>query len=400
MIKNHPIMLEAFELQEQLISYRRYLHQNPEIGMNVEQTAKFVIKELIEMGYEPKEISKNGIVAVAGGTKPGKTVLLRADMDALPIQEESDVEYKSCNKFMHACGHDFHTSMLLGAAKIIKKHETELHGTVKFMFQPGEEIILGAKDMIEHGVLINPEVDLALMIHVLPNMPLPSGTVLIPVEGPTTLAADWFSIEIFGLGGHGAMPHMTIDPLNVAAHMHIALQSINSRETSPIETSIVTIGVMQGGEIGNVIPDRAVLKGTIRTFGKENRLFILQRLREIAESTAATFRATCQVTITEGCPPIISHQNAVDLVNGALAEMLDSTQLKSMKEQFIGGKILFSEDFSYITEKCPGAILLLTSGHSDEGYHFPLHHPNVRFDEAILSIGAAIHAQNALYYLR
>lgn len=400
MNERHPIMDEALALQEELVSYRRYLHQHPEIGMEVHHTAQFVIKELKAMGYEPKEISKNGIVATAGGKLPGKTILLRGDMDALPIQEESDVEFRSCNNYMHACGHDFHASMLLGAAKLLKAHESELKGTVKLMFQPGEEIIVGAKDMIDAGVLKNPDVDVAFMIHLLPNMPLLSGTVLVPEEGPTTLAADWFEIEIFGKGGHGAMPHITIDPLNIAAHLHLALQSINSRETSPLETSIVTIGVMEGGDIGNVIPDKAVLKGTIRTFGKENRTFIHQRIEEIANHTAATFRGSCKVTIRSGCPSIYCHKEAVDHAKYALTELMDSEHYKSMKDVFLGGKILFSEDFSFITEECPGAILLLTSGHQDDGYCYPLHHPKVIFDENILSIGAAIHAQNALTYLK
>ncbi len=400
MNKSNIIVQEALKLKEQLIDYRRHLHKNPEIGMEVDKTAAFVKKELINMGYEPKEISRNGIVAIAGGKKPGKTVLIRGDMDALPIKEESDEDYKSCNNYMHACGHDFHTSMLLGAAKIIKAHEDEIHGTVKIMFQPGEEIIIGAKEMIEAGVLKNPDVDMALMIHLFPNLELESGTVIVANAGPSTLAADWFEIEIFGKGGHGAMPNTTIDPLNIAAHMHLALQSINSRETSPLDTSIVTIGVMEGGDVGNVIPDKAMLKGTIRTFSEENRKFIKKRIREIAKHTAETYRGSCEVRILNGCPSIVCDGHVVESVNNALVEILDDSQLLSMSDVFKDGKILFSEDFSYITDECPGAIILLSSGHRDKGYNYPLHHPKVKFDEDILCIGAAVHAQNALHYLK
>jgi hippurate hydrolase len=396
----HPILKEAMGLKDDLIAYRRHIHQHPEIGMELYKTAAFVKEELIKMGYAPTEISKNGILAIAGGLKPGKTLLLRGDMDALPIKEESDLSFKSCNEYMHACGHDFHTSMLLGAAKLLKLHENELHGTVKLMFQPGEEIILGAKEMIEAGVLENPKVDMALMIHLYPNLELDRGSLIIPHAGPTTLAADWFEIEILGKGGHGAMPHATIDPLNVAAHMHLALQSINSRETNPLDTSILTIGVMEGGDIGNVIPDKAVLKGTIRTFNEENRAFIHERLKDIAHHTAASFRASCQVHIRQGCPSIVSDSKVIENVHEALSKMLEANQLLSMDEVFKEGKILFSEDFSYITQSTPGAILLLSSGHKDLGYHYPLHHPKVRFDEEILCIGAAVHAQNALWYLR
>jgi len=396
----NKIMEEARQLEEELVSYRRYIHQHPEIGMEVDKTAAFVKEELIKMGYEPKEIIKNGIVAIAGGKKPGKTVLLRGDMDALPIKEDSDLSFKSCNNYMHACGHDFHTSMLLGAAKILKNHEEELNGMVKIMFQPGEEIITGAKKMIEAGLLENPKVDMALMIHLFPNLPLESGTLITPLEGATTLAADWFEIEIFGKGGHGAMPDKTIDPLNVAAHMHLALQSINSRETSPLETAVVTIGVMQGGDIGNVIPDKAVIKGTIRTFNQDTRWFIQKRIKEIAMNTATTYRASCEVKITKGCPSVICDGNVIKAVDQAMEELLDTSRHLKMDQIFMGGKILFSEDFSYITEKCPGAILLLSSGHKDKGYHYPLHHPNVCFDESILTIGAAVHAWNALNYLK
>ncbi len=181
--------------------------------------------------------------------------------------------------------------------------------------------------------------------------------------------------------------------------MHIALQTINSRETSPLETSIITIGVMEGGDIGNVIPDKAIIKGTIRTFTRKNRAFIHQRLKEIAENTAATYRASCDVRILNGCPSIDCDPEVVENTGKALRLMLEEDACISMDQMFMGGKILFSEDFSYITEKCPGAIILLSAGHRDEGYSYPLHHPKVRFDEEILPIGAAVHAQSALYYL-
>lgn len=394
------IVQEALAIKEELVKYRRYFHTNPEIGMDVDKTAKYVKEELIKMGYEPQEISRNGIVAIAGGKKPGKTVLLRGDMDALPIQEDSSEDYASCNSYMHACGHDFHITMLLGAAKILKQHEEEINGVVKLMFQPGEEIITGAKEMIEAGVLKNPDVDMALMIHLFPNLELEAGTVIVANEGPSTLAADWFEIEIFGKGGHGAMPNTTIDPLNIAAHMHIALQSINSRETSPLDTSILTIGVMEGGDIGNVIPDKAVLKGTIRTYSEENRKFIHQRIKEIAKYTAETFRGSCNVKILNGCPSIVSDGAVVESVNNALSEILDEGQLLKMSDVFKDGKILFSEDFSYITQDCPGAILLLSAGHKDKGYGYPLHHPKVKFDEDILCVGTAVHVQNALHFLK
>lgn len=395
----HPIYEEAKSLQEELVKYRRYFHAHPELGLEEFNTSDYIEKELVNMGYSPVRVTQTGLMVTCGGHTPGKTILLRGDMDALPIHEQTELSFKSENGNMHACGHDFHMAMLLGAAKLLKRHESEVKGLIKIMFQPAEENISGAQLMIDEGILENPTVDMALMIHLFPNLPLKAGTVLIPDPGPTTLAADWFTITVNGRGGHGAMPNTTVDPLNVASHIHIALQNLNARECPPTQMSVVTIGMMQGGDAGNVIPDTAVMKGTIRTQDEDNRAYIKRRLSEISKGIGLTFNADVQVDIIDGCPAIVCDKQVVESLQEAMSEVMPTDEWAMIHEYFDAGKVLFSEDFSYITERVPGAMLLLGAGHSEDGYNYPLHHPKVMFDESILYRGVAVHAYGALKYL-
>ena len=289
------ILKEANALQEVIVRDRRYFHKNAEIGHDLPITTEYVLKRLREMGYEPELITDSAIVALVGGKKPGKTFLIRADMDALPIVEENDLEYKSQTKNMHACGHDTHTAMLLGAAKILKDHEDEIEGTVKLMFQPAEEQLSGAKSMIEAGVLENPKVDAATMIHIFSGLPVPAGTLIIPKGGYVSSSGDMFHIDVNGKGGHGAMPQDSVDPLNVISHIHTALQEIIARELSPSSTAVITIGQLHGGNAANIIPDTAFMEGTIRAFDNDERVFMKKRVVEVANSIAAAFRATANV---------------------------------------------------------------------------------------------------------
>ncbi|MCK5737063.1 MAG: amidohydrolase, partial [Spirochaetaceae bacterium] len=297
---------EAKSLNKSLLEWRRFLHKNAEVHTILPITTAYVMDRLKEMGYNPVEICKSGVLAVISGKKPGKTILLRGDMDALPITEETNLEFKSETGNMHACGHDFHTSMLLGAARLLKKHEDEIEGTVKLMFQPAEETLTGAKLMIEAGILENPEVDAAMMIHVFSGMPFPEGSVIFAGSGIISATSDWFKINIKGRGGHGAMPHTAIDPLNAAAHIHIALGEINSREIDPNETGVVTVGQMHGGTTGNIIPDTAFLSGTIRTYNDETREFIKKRVVEISEGIGRTFRCDVEVELSKPCPAVVN----------------------------------------------------------------------------------------------
>ncbi len=393
------IVEEAKQLQEDLVGYRRALHQIPELSMNLPMTTAYVSSELTKMGYKPQEICQSGIVVTVGGKKTGKVILLRADMDALPMVEEADETFKSTNGNMHACGHDFHTTMLLGTAKLLKQHEDELRGTVKLMFQPAEETGKGAKTMIEAGVLENPKVDAAVMLHVITGLPIPTGIFCLPEAGPSTSAADRFEIVIRGKGGHGAMPETTIDPLNVLSHIHIALQSINSREIAPADSVVVTVGMMSGGTTVNVIPDTAEMMGTIRTFSKANREFIPERIKAIAEGTAKMFRAEAEVNIIKECPSLVNDQSVLDSVEEALIGSFGKRSLISMRDMMPGGKIMGSEDFSFVGNEVPSVMMGIMAGNPNDGHKYQLHHPKVTFDEAVLYRGAAAYANVALHWL-
>lgn len=383
---------DAEFLQDELVSWRRHIHQNPEVGMDTHNTAAFIKAKLEEMGYETKYVAGTGVTAIAGGKKPGKCFLIRGDIDALPVTEEADIEFKSTNGAMHACGHDFHAAMLLGAAKLLKAYEDEIPGQIKFMFQPAEENLKGAKAMVEDGILENPKVDAAAMFHVMTGTPLPTGTIVIPNPGPSTAASDWFDIVIKGKGGHGAMPHKSVDPLNVISHLHLALQELNSREIAPDDIVALTIGMMKGGTTSNVIPDTAEMHGTLRTYDKETRVYLNERIPQIAKSVAQTFRAEAEVTMIEGTATVTNDATVTEPLYESLKEVFGNVV---RSDQRGGG----SEDFAYVSDKVPAVMMIISAGNSMDGYTLPVHHPKVVFDENVLSVGAAGYAVAALSWL-
>lgn len=266
---SQQLLQEAQLLKQKITENRRYLHMHPETGFDLKETISYVKKELTDIGYEPLTCGKAGLIVTVGGKKSGKVFLIRSDMDALPIKEESGEVFSSTNGKMHACGHDMHTAMLLGAARLLKAHENEIEGTVKLMFQPSEETFEGANDMIENGVLKNPDVDAALMIHVMANMPINPGTVIVCDGGVSAPAADYFSIKIKGKGCHGSMPNNGVDPITIAAHIITSLQEIHARELALSDEAVLTLGTIHAGNAGNVIPDTAEMSGTIRTFDED-----------------------------------------------------------------------------------------------------------------------------------
>lgn len=393
------IMEKALEIQDVIVKDRRYLHENAEVHDELPITTAYVIKRLKEMGYEPEEISKSAVVATVGGKKPGKVFLLRADMDALPIEEETDLEFKSKTSNMHACGHDLHTSMLLGAAKILKDYEDDINGTVKLMFQPAEETLVGAKEMVDAGVLEDPKVDAAMMIHVFAGLEIPSGMVMFPSDGVASASSDWFKIDIIGKGCHGAMPNMGVDPLNVLSHLHIALQEINSRELVPGDMVALTIGEMHGGNTSNVIPDTAYMSGTIRTMNKETRKFIKERLVEMSNSVANTFRASAKVTFSSSCPSVIIDKDLREQIIDYTQAALGAERVLDLKKINMQGQGFGSEDFAFVSEKVPSVIVGLGAGAPSEGYIYPQHHPKIKFNEDVLHIGAAVYAEVAMKWL-
>lgn len=395
------IMQEAAALQEEIKAHRLWLHTHAETGFDLTETKPYVKSALMKMGYTVQECGKAGLVTTVG--KPGrKVLLLRADMDALPIAEEADVDFACKNGRMHACGHDMHTAMLLGAAKILKAHESELGGTVKLMFQPAEEIFEGSKDMIASGVLENPRPDAALMIHVAAGMPLPAGTVVVSAPGVSAPAADYFTIRVHGKGCHGSAPQNGIDPLTAAAHILIALQEIHARELSASDEAVLTIGTFHAGEAGNVIPDTATMGGTIRTYDEKTRAYLKERMTAIAKNVAEAFRASAEVSFGSGCPTLVNDKDLSEKVTGYLKGLLGANRAFTTAE-LNGGKPARgggSEDFAYVSHEVPSLMLALAAGELSKGYVYPQHHPKVKFDESVLSTGAAVFVDCALQYLR
>ncbi len=402
---SEQIKKEADALRETIVSDRQYLHAHAETGFDLHDTLAFVRKQLADMGYTPVDCGKAGLVALAGGKKPGKVFLLRSDMDALPIEEQSGEGFACPNGRMHACGHDMHTAMLLGAARLLKQHEDEIQGTVKLMFQPAEEIFEGSSDMIGAGLLKNPDVDAALMIHVMAGMPFAAGTVIVSPPGVSAPAADYFEIKVQGNGCHGSMPNTGVDPLNAAAHILIALQEIHARELAMNDRAVLTIGTMNAGTAANVIPDTVVMGGSLRTFDEETRAQIKQRMTEIAQGIAAAFRAEAEVVFGSGCPTLVNNAELAACAAAYVKELLGEGRAFSAAElSAMGGGqkssgAAGSEDFAYVSQQVPSIMLALAAGQPEKGYRYPQHHPMVRFDEDALSAGSAVYAYTALRWL-
>ena len=401
MITPEELLSTAKELEPQLREWRRTLHRHPEVGFDLPQTKALVKKALTEMGYAPQDCGRCGVLALAGGKRPGKTILLRGDMDALPIQEESGEEFASeIPGRMHGCGHDMHTAMMLGAAKLLKAHEDEIEGTVKLEFQPAEEIFQGSLDMLKNGLLENPKVDAAVMFHVLAGMPLPVGTVLVPGGGITMASCEQYHITVHGKGGHGSTPHACVDPITAAAHIHIALQEINSRELDPNAFGVLTTGCFKAGAASNVIPDTAEMFGTIRTTDPDNKTgeLIRKRMTEIAQGVALAFRCTAEVEFSDYCPCMVVDkplaENAMDYMTELLGKgAMDMTALTGGKP---GGG---SEDFAFVSHEVPTVSMFIAAGGPEQGCCYGQHHPKVRFDDSILYEGSAAFGWFALRWL-
>ncbi len=395
------LLEEARALNPELVEVRRDLHRHPELAFDLVHTRALVEEKLKGMGYEPIEMGKAGVVVLAGGKKPGKTILLRADMDALPLQEEADVDY--CSEYpqkMHGCGHDMHTAMLLGAAKLLKDHEDEIEGTVKLEFQPAEEIFQGSPDMIKAGVLENPHVDAAMMIHVLGGVPLPSGMAVVPEGGITMASCEQYHIHVQGKGGHGSTPHVAIDPITAAAHIHLALQEINSREIDGNDFGVFTTCHFEAGKTSNVIPDTADMWGTIRTIDEENRVGgqIKKRMAEIAQGVASALRCEATVEYYDYCPCMINNPEISGDGMQYMKELLGKgvLSLNALSGGKPGGG---SEDFAFISHEVPTVSMFLTAGNSQEGFLYGQHHPKVKFDDSVLYVGSAMYAQMGLRWL-
>jgi hippurate hydrolase len=389
------ILNEAKAMGDALVAHRRFFHENAEIRLEMPNGSGYVKERLRGMGYEPVDCGRNGVVAVCGKRESGKVFLLRADMDALPFPEDSSLAFKSKTGYVHACGHDFHVSMLLGAAQMLKKRESELNGRVKLMFQPGEETLEGARAMLEDGLMDNPSVDAAMMIHVFTGSEMPTGTAIFSTA--SAASSDWFEITAKGKGCHGAMSDLGVDPLNMLNHIYLSLQALNSREVGPMEPLSLTVGQMAAGTIANAIPDCARMAGTLRTLSAESREFAKKRITEISQGVALTFRGEAEVVFTHCCP-VLSQSAALNRhLLGYTRDLLGETLAAD-----IGGTTTLgmgSEDFAFVAEKVPGALISLAAGARDSGFIYPMHHPKAAFDEEALPFGAAVYANAAIRWL-
>ena len=385
---------QAKLIKEEIISYRRVIHSNPEVGQELPKTKKYVMDKLVEFGYSPEEICESGIVATIKGNKPGKTFLLRADMDALPIAEKTSCDFKSTNGCMHACGHDMHTAMLLGAARLLKENQDEIEGTIKLVFQPDEEGFTGSKKMIKAGVLENPKVDAALAMHV--HSGTPSNVVLCGL-GTSIAGCNRFRIVVKGKGCHGAMPETGIDPINIAAHIYLAIQTILTREISATESDVVTIGKFVGGDVPNVIPEEVVMEGTIRSLDKEVGEFIFDRMNEIVTSTAKMLRGEAELIELSSVPPLANNDELAHELTGYMKDIVGEKAVVLFEQGGMG-----SEDFASYSYEVPSVYIMLGAGTKQENslYGEAMHNEKVVFNEDILPTGAAIHAYSAIMWLK
>lgn len=403
MLTSETLLDEARALAPEITRLRRALHRCAGTGFDIEDTIKIVSDELSALGLAPRRCGRAGLVALVGGKRPGPVFLLRADMDALPIAEESGVDFAAQSGKMHACGHDMHTAMLLGAARLLKTHEDELCGTVKLMFQPAEETFEGASDMIADGLLEDPKPGAALMIHVMAGMPFAPGTAIVSAPGVSAPAADYFDITVRGRGCHGSMPNNGVDPLTAAAHILLALEQINARELAMGERAVLTVGTLHGGTASNAIADSAVLGGTLRTFNEQTRSFVKERLTDIATGMAAALRAEASVTFGTGCPTLVNDADLAACAGRYVKELLGPERAFTVAELNAAGGgasgSAGSEDFAYVSQAVPSVMLALAAGQPEQGYRWPQHHPKVKFDETALPSGAAVYAFCALRWL-
>ena len=383
----NKFLKRAQELEASMKSDRHYLHQNAEVGFDLPITTKYVMDRLQEIGLEPKEICKSGVTALIEGKKPGKTYLLRADMDALSMNEENVLEFTSKTNAAHNCGHDMHTAILLGAAQILKENVDELEGNVRLMFQPNEEAFLGSKAMIEAGVL--DDVDVASCMHMMLDYDA-SNYACAP--GFFSSSCDGFKITVNGKGCHGAMPHLGIDPINVGMSICTAFQQLVSRETPPKETASLTFGQFSGGNTPNIVPDKVVIQGTLRTYNAELRAKLVNRMQTIVKSAGEMYGTTVEYEVLSDVPSIYVNPEMLEEVKTYLSEI---EGLTLANDNF---RITPSDDMAFISEKVPTVYLLLQARVKDNPY--PHHNPKVLFDESAMTWGAAMHAQCAFEWLR
>ncbi|MGH2507351.1 MAG: M20 metallopeptidase family protein [Ktedonobacteraceae bacterium] len=387
---------EIDELVPGMVAMRRDLHEHPELAFEEVRTSGIVAQHLKALGMEVRTgVAKTGVVGLLRGGKarPGaKTLAIRADMDALPIHELNEIDYRSTiDGKMHACGHDGHTSVLLAVADILSKRRADLTGNVQFVFQPAEEVIGGAEPMVKEGALTG--VDNIIGLHLFSHYPL--GRIGVR-SGPTFASADKFVLTIHGKGGHAAMPETTIDPIVIAAHIVTALQTLISRETSPFSPAVITIGKIEAGTAFNIIPEIATLEGTMRAYSASHRQKLLRRIAELAEGMAAAMNATCETHFFDGCPPCVNDLAMTETVQRAAEATVGAKAVDTGEEVMTTG----SDDMAFFLDTVPGCYFIVGAHNPEKGAKYPHHHPHFNVDEDAMPIAAEVLLRATLDYLK
>ena len=383
MLKKEIVNNKAEEIQKDLVKWRRRIHQNPETGFNEIETSNFIAEKLEDFNIPYQRVCKTGITGLIKGSKPGETLAIRADIDALAMEEKNNVIYKSKNKqVMHACGHDGHTTILLGAAKLLSEMKEKIRGNVKLLFQPAEEGPGGAKPMIEAGVLNNPDVDYMLALHINPDIE----KNMVGIKQNVMMAApDIFEITIKGKGAHGAHPEKGVDPISIGAQIVLGLQHIKSRELNTHQPVVISCGSFQAGNVFNVIPEVAKLKGTVRTFDHELRQKIKTRIIEMVKNITKAYRAECSCDYDFRYPPLINDEELTRLMKQVIKKDLGEEYLYEIAQPSMGG-----EDFAYFAKKAQSTYMLLGTRNEEMGITHALHSPYFDFDEDILKQGVKL----------
>ena len=383
--------IEAEQIREDLILWRRTFHQNPELGFEEIKTSEFVQEKLTEMGVSYEVIAGTGVAALIEGESPGPTIALRGDMDALPIQDEKNVPYSSkVEGKAHLCGHDAHTAMLLGAAKLLVKNKPQ-KGNVKLIFQPAEEGLFGAETLIKHGVLESPRVDAIAGLHV--NPMVATGHVTCS-QREVCAAADFFDVEIFGVGGHAAHPHHSVDSITIASEVVSSLQQIVSRQVDPLSPTVLTIGQIHGGSANNAIAPSVKIGGTVRTLDPEVRSTIEDRMEKVIKGVTEGLGGTYKFDYKYMYPVLLNDETLIPSLEDTVESVLGEGSF-SISKASMGG-----EDFSFYAQQVPGIFFRLGVRNEDKNAMYPLHHPMFDLDEEALPYGSAILAEYALNYLK
>lgn len=390
-------MKDIFGKAEQIFSYtqglRRDFHMHPELGFQEFRTAEIVARELTNLGYEVRTgIGQTGVVGLLKGVSPGPTLLLRFDMDALPIIEETNVPYKSQNHgVMHACGHDAHTAIGLSVAKILIDYREQLKGTIKLVFQPAEEGLGGADAMLKDGVLEDPRPDFALALHVWNEKPV--GWLGI-TAGPVMAASETFQIVIKGKGGHGAVPQLTIDPVLASAHIVTALQGIVSRNVAPLQSAVVSVTMIRGGEAFNVVPSTVELRGTIRSFQPDIRDLVLRRFKDIVSNVAMAMECEVEITLKSITPAVVNHELVTMRVQQVAANVLPESIIHK------DHRTMGSEDMALFLKEIPGCFVFIGSANHEKSLDYAHHHPRFDIDERALINGVTLMTGAVLDFLQ